>query len=266
MKIFKLQDHLKDAAAAANVAGIYWSSRDMGPSPIGNHHFFTFVYEDEAQAQRIAAAGIAETFSEENDKGVRIYFATLGVSKDEKTKGIIIESSPKMDRKAIKEISKEGNTGFFSYDLDFQGHRIPPESADPALASGENLMLAIMERVDDFNAHFAAGDRIPYSLVDENCACIVNTLMKTLGYEKNVREKLGEFWGVDWGEEDLVDERYFEKMRYICNDNTKEIHIPSCDWASRIKQEHRSYFDSIEQALEQGYNGCHYCLDKYDTD
>lgn len=266
MKIFKLQDHLKGAGAATDVAGVYWSSRDMGPSPVGNHHFFTFVYEDESQAQRIAASGIAETFSEENDKGVRIYFATLGVNKDEKTEGIIIESSPKMDRKAIKEISKEKNTSFFSYDLDFQGHRVLPESAAPVLGSSEQLMMAISEKVDNFNAHFSAGDRIPYSLVDENCACIVNTLMKTLGYEKNIREKLGEFWGVDWGEEDLVSDCYFEKMCYVCNSNTKEVHLPCCEWARRIEPRNKSYSDTIEQALAQGYNGCHYCLDGYDTD
>lgn len=68
MKLFKLQDHLKGAAAAADVAGVYWSSRDMGPSPVGNHHFTTFVFESQEQAGRVAAQGIAKTFSEENDR------------------------------------------------------------------------------------------------------------------------------------------------------------------------------------------------------
>lgn len=266
MEIFKLQEHLKNAFSAQEVAGVYWSSRDMGPSPIGNHHFTLFVYENKEQARRIADKGIAETFSEENDKGVRIYFSTLGVSKDNKTKGIIIESSPKLDRKAIKEISKEENTGALSYDLDFQGHRVPPEMASPAFTSAEEMMMAISERYMNFNAHFDAGDRIPYKLANENCACITNTLMKVLGYSESVRRKLGEFWGVDWGEEDLVDDRYFEKMQYIGNSNTREIHLPKCEWILKIQNEHLIAFDSIETAIAHGYNGCHYCLNDYDTD
>lgn len=266
MELFHLQKYLQDTASTTDVAGVYWSARDMGPSPIGNHHFFTFVYENEEQSQRIADRGLAETFSEENDKGVRIYFATLGVSKDKKTEGIVIESSPKLDRKAIKEISKKKNTGFFSYDLDFQGHRIPPELASPALLSNEELMMAISDRATNFNNHFNIGDIVKYSLEDENCACTVNSIMKVLGYSEKVRKELGEFWGVDWGEEDLIPDRYFEKVPYIGNKNTKELHAPTCKLAGSIKEDNRIIFDDIEEAIAQGYNGCHYCLDSYDTD
>jgi hypothetical protein len=266
MKIFKLQDHLKDAAAAADVAGVYWSSRDIDSIAIGNHHFFTFVYEDEKQAARIADLGIAETFSEENDKGVRINFATLGVDKDRKSKGIIIKSSPKSDRKSIKEISKEENTNLFSYDYDFQGHRVPREASSIPFASDEELMAAISEKTINFNNHFNIGDIVEYSLVDENCACVVNSIMRVLGFPKKVRRELGEFWGVDWGEEDVIEDRYFEKVPYIGNKNSKELHAPNCKLIRRIKEENRATFTSIEEALAQGYNGCHYCLDEYDTD
>lgn len=274
MKIFKLEEHLKDASSAGEVAGIYWSSRDMSSSPVGNHHFITFVYESEEQAARIAALGFPVTFSEENDKGIRIYFATMGVGKDNGTKGIVIETSPKYDRVSIKEISKEDNTHWYSSDYDFQGHRIPPELASPAFGSHEDLMAAITERYKNFNAHFNAGDVVPYSLVDENCACITNSLLKVLGYSASLRRELGEFQGVDWGEEDLVDEHYFEKMPYvepkkfpyIGNLDTKELHLPECEWAKKIWAGNRKGFNSIEEALAQGYNGCHFCLDKYDTD
>jgi hypothetical protein len=135
-------------------------------------------------------------------------------------------------------------------------------------------MTAISERYMNFNAHFYAGDYVPYKLANENCACITNSLMKVLGYSESVRHELGEFWGVDWGEEDLVDSHYFDKMPYvepkkwpyIGNTDTKELHVPECEWAEKIWPGNRKGFDSIEEALAQGYNGCHFCLDKYDTD
>lgn len=266
MEIFKLQDHLKNAASLSDICGIYWSSRDVDPLPVGNHHFITFVYESKEQADRMAAKGFIENFSEENDQGLTVYFTTMGVDKDKKTKGIVIKSSPKSDRKSIKEIAKEENTSAFSYDRDFQGHRVPCNLASPAFSSNEELMEAILERVNNFNAHFNAGDRISYSLIDENCACIVNSIFKVLGYPDGIRHELGEFWGVDWGEEDLVPDRYFEEMIYTANSNTKEIHLPACEWISHINEENKVYFSTIEEAINQGYNGCHYCLDEYDTD
>lgn len=266
MEIFKLQDHMQDAVSLDDIAGVYWSSRDMESFFIGNHHFITFIFESEEQARRITEKWKIEYFSETNDKGLQIFFCTMGAGKGEGNKFIEIHFSPGSDKTSIHEIAKEENTSFFSKDYDFQGHRVPPASASPALGSIEGLMEAILERVFNFNAHYEAGDRVAYSLIDENCACIVNSIFNVLGYPSSVRQELGEFWGVDWGEEDLIPARYFEAMRYIGNSNTKEIHLPGCDWVDKVLPEHLEYYDNIDDAIRQGYNGCHYCLDSRDTD
>lgn len=51
----------------------------------------------------------------------------------------------------------------------------------------------------------------PYSLVDENCAAWVNSMLERVGIPQSERERLGEFFGVDWGEEDLIPSQYFVK-------------------------------------------------------
>lgn len=266
MEIFKLQDHMKDATAVGDIAGVYWSSRDLESFFIGNHHFITFIFEAEDQARRITEAWNIGYFSETNDQGLEIFYCTMGAGKGAGTKSIEIHFSPESDRTSIHEIAKEENTSFFSKDYDFQGHRVPAELASPVLATDEALMEAILERVSNFNAHFEAGDRVAYSLIDENCACIVNSIFNVIGYPSSVRQELGEFWGVDWGEEDLIPARYFEKMLYLGNSNTKEVHLPGCEWTDKILPEHIEYFEHIEDAVAEGYNGCHYCLDSRDTD
>jgi hypothetical protein len=62
-------------------------------------------------------------------------------------------------------------------------------------------------------------------------------------------------------------------IRYVGNNNTKEIHdieniTEGCNF-DRITDEHKEYFDSVEEIenamRERGYNGCRWCLSKYDT-
>lgn len=65
-----------------------------------------------------------------------------------------------------------------------------------------------------------------------------------------------------------------ETHQYIGNSNTKEIHdlhriTKACNF-DKIKDEHKVSFESIkevENAINNlGYNGCRWCLSKYDTD
>ncbi len=54
---------------------------------------------------------------------------------------------------------------------------------------------------------------------------------------------------------------------YIGNRSTKEIHLPNCKWAKRMNQvRNMVVFDKIERGIKRGYNGCKYCLPKYNTD
>jgi hypothetical protein len=58
--------------------------------------------------------------------------------------------------------------------------------------------------------------------------------------------------------------------RYVANLNSKEIHILNCYWVSRMANRNKSHYSDLwELALlirDNGYNGCHYCLSRYDAD
>jgi hypothetical protein len=49
---------------------------------------------------------------------------------------------------------------------------------------------------------------------------------------------------------------------YIANKNPEstEVHKRDCEWAHRISYRNRVYYCSLEKALEDGYDGCAYCL------
>jgi len=60
---------------------------------------------------------------------------------------------------------------------------------------------------------------------------------------------------------------------YLANSNTKEIHeyrkmVPNCKY-SEIKDEHKIWlkdeFEVQKYIREKGYNGCRWCLPKYNT-
>jgi hypothetical protein len=50
------------------------------------------------------------------------------------------------------------------------------------------------------------------------------------------------------------------------NSNTRELHIPGCNWTARISPWHRVPYDSVDRAIKQGYSGCQFCLPEYSTD
>ena len=68
---------------------------------------------------------------------------------------------------------------------------------------------------DIYMAYYAENTQdypcLEYSLVDENCAALVNTILERLGFSKDKREEIGEFTGIDWGEEDLLPSKYFAR-------------------------------------------------------
>jgi hypothetical protein len=62
----------------------------------------------------------------------------------------------------------------------------------------------------------------------------------------------------------------FSPAWYVANTNTLEIHKLDCHWASLMLNSHKQYCQNLQEAANmiknQGYNGCHYCLNRYDTD
>lgn len=52
---------------------------------------------------------------------------------------------------------------------------------------------------------------------------------------------------------------------YIGNKNTLELHEPDCTWVENMSEKNKTYYSSIQDALDDGYNGCAFCLEDYNT-
>ncbi|HNB04056.1 MAG TPA: hypothetical protein PLV88_07165, partial [Methanoregulaceae archaeon] len=75
------------------------------------------------------------------------------------------------------------------------------------------------------------------------------------------------------GDQSKVTIRYlyrFSPDMYVANTNSKEIHQLDCHWVSLMKPEHKLHCEDLDEVAtlikNSGYNGCHYCLQRYDTD
>jgi GT2 family glycosyltransferase len=57
---------------------------------------------------------------------------------------------------------------------------------------------------------------------------------------------------------------------YIANLNTLEIHKSDCYWVTQMNPGNKRPCGSLAEMAklirESGYNGCFYCLNRYDTD
>jgi hypothetical protein len=55
------------------------------------------------------------------------------------------------------------------------------------------------------------------------------------------------------------------KKTVVCNKRSKEIHKPDCEWAGKIDADNKAEFQTIGEAVSNGYNGCYYCLREINT-
>lgn len=62
----------------------------------------------------------------------------------------------------------------------------------------------------------------------------------------------------------------FSPVWHVANLNSKEVHKLDCHWVSLMEIAHKSYCKNLQEVAtlikESGYNGCHFCLPRYDTD
>ena len=62
----------------------------------------------------------------------------------------------------------------------------------------------------------------------------------------------------------------FSPYWHVANLSSKEIHKLDCHWVSLMNNENKSYCANLQEVAplirEGGYNGCHYCLTRYDAD
>lgn len=52
-------------------------------------------------------------------------------------------------------------------------------------------------------------------------------------------------------------------LGYVGNIKTKELHTPLCRRGSKMYQQNRKLYDTLENAFAGGYDGCFYCLREY---
>jgi len=112
MEIYHLEKNIKKATKLSEINGVYWSARDMKSNTkkikswfrvVGNHHFFTFIYDSKEQADRLGSKWAIPYQNEENDNGLKIYFSTIGVKKSDGK--VYIYFKNKTDNISIHEIA-----------------------------------------------------------------------------------------------------------------------------------------------------------------
>ena len=246
MSIFHLEKTAAQASNSASLYGVYWSARDQDVFPLGNHHFITFIFEDQAQAERLTQKWIRLSmgwyrafYHETNEKRKPIYFCSMGFGMDEE--GYLKHNfNHSSDEKALKEIINPKEwISWRKSDYDYEGHRMPPSQASPPYVglklihpkAEEKLMEAIIQRFANFDANYKSGksgSRYKYNLINSNCATVINTIFKLVGYPQDQRERLGEFSGIDWGEEKAVPDSLFapQSQPWQISDKSPELKQP----------------------------------------
>ncbi len=170
-------------------AKVYWCARDLANSPVGNHHFLAFIPDNP---------------NDFTGKTVDTGSGSQGWTNGGQPKDGKLVSAPNEDNdlQSVRELRDPQNypPGTFS-DWDGEMHEIPT----PRGMTDTQFINALQKAIDEYQ------NNCPYSLVDENCAAWVNSMLERVGIPKSERERLGEFFGVDWGEEDLIPSQYFVK-------------------------------------------------------
>lgn len=173
------------------MAKVYWCARDLAGSPVGNHHLLLVL---------LGAGESIPPFDAQTENGQR--FVTLaGFKKDGRLQ---FGANDENDVQAVREyLNPAKHLRWWYPDFDLEAHEITPPSGT-ALAFAQRLARL----AENYRRNEATRNQ-PYDLNDENCAAWVNTILKVAGVSSATRIRLGEFNGVDWGEEDPIDETLF---------------------------------------------------------
>jgi len=168
---------------------IYWSARDLAGSPVGNHQFI-LIYVD-------PIFGLPPfSVLEEKDKR----FVTLGAFSI--GGNLEFQANEPSDVKSVRESIDTKKRGWFS-DFDLEKNKVPSP-----LASDQKFAETLVKQALAFKVNIQS-KKIKYTLVNKNCSAWVNMMFKIAGVTEHNRNSYGEFNGVDWGEEDLLDENLF---------------------------------------------------------
>jgi hypothetical protein len=172
------------------MAKVYWASRDLSSFFIGNHQFILIMLDSNESLLKTTS----------NTEGTQKFAILAG---HQPHGDLIFVPNQTDDVKSVREALTPSSRGWFS-DLDMEKHLITS-------SSGGGITFA--QKLETLAYNYQANTKtspVKYDLWDRNCATWVNTLLKVAGVAKNDRIKAGEFKGVDWGEEDLIDEKLFQ--------------------------------------------------------
>lgn len=185
-----------------NIAsGIYWCSRDLGGdgfwsqiNPLkafGNHHYILIV-DTESQLKSLGLPEDPKSKSrDKDDEKYTVWFYTMGGFKV--GDNLVYTLNDENDIKATNEyIDPAGFWGHFDPDFDFQ--------KSDRVSTDINFARRLVRLANNYKSNPEK-----YDLNDENCAAWVNSILMVAGIPRDKRLKYGEFWGIDWGEEDKLD-------------------------------------------------------------
>ena len=168
---------------------VHWCARDLASSPVGNHQFI-LIYMDPIYG--------LPPFSPLEEKGIK--FMTLGAFNVGGS--LKFRENEPSDVLSVREFINPKKRGWFS-DLDLAKHRVTSP-----LGSDQRLAETLVKQATAFKVKTQA-ENIKYSLANNNCSAWVNTMFKCAGVSLANRKSYGEFFGIDWGEEDLLEEAFF---------------------------------------------------------
>ncbi|MBD1911907.1 MULTISPECIES: VCBS repeat-containing protein [unclassified Leptolyngbya] len=189
-----------------NLGRVYWAARDLANSPLGNHHFLSIIFNNQKAADFIRDTMQVDYLTEEKD-GQTYYFMSVGGFANGLGDRIYCEFNEKNDIHSIREyIDPKEHVRWYSPDLDYEGHYIPPLPHWNSRQQIQNIIRA----AKNFQAHSPI---INFNLYNRNCATFANSLLASLGYSRQARKDLGQFQGVDWGEENTLDLSYFQSVQ-----------------------------------------------------
>lgn len=172
------------------MASVYWAARDLSSFLWGNHQFILiFLEANEAMAGMIV-----------HEESGKKFFTLAG---HQPAGNLVYIPNQTDDIASVRESINKSLRGTWR-DFDLEKHSV----SEPT-GTGLSFALQLKQLADKYDAN-VKNNPVEYSLQNRNCSTWVNTLLKVAGVPLSTRQTAGEFRGIDWGEEDLLDENLFK--------------------------------------------------------
>ena len=122
------------------------------------------------------------------------------------------------------------------------------------------------DKEHNFNQHISDGDDVleyDYGSIMHYPRAAFSTNGDTITPPDGVA--IGQRLGLSDGDIAAVVYMYHSGELYIGNKRTRELHRWNCQWVKKMAGRNKVHFWTIENPLVHGYNGCYYCMKRWDT-